>query len=282
MKLKSGVAGAAIATALIGGSYAAKQLTEGSASTAFSVRQGVGIKGVPFLGPFAASPKHGSVCGPAVRLMEGALRRTTPPVRTTPARNCVGAATTRQLKRFQARHKIAQTGIYGLRTHRALAHAYSRRQRLDLGYLEAKRLDALHRQTILVVTSHAYVHRAVMGYCDYGHLSVCNLRGSWPQWPDVPRHADCSSYVQWVFYQSGLPSPNGTSYPGNTKSLVLRGARVPVNGPLKVGDLVFYSYNNSHVAIYIGHGLVSSHGQPGIGIRAYAYRPIYAIRRYFG
>lgn len=279
-RLQGTAVGLAVAAAVVVGGYSAKQLTEGSASTAFSTRQGATNVAVPFLGPFAMNHKGVTECGQAVRLMEGALRRTTPPIRLTPARNCVGLATTRQIKRFQARHGIRQSGIYGSRTHAALAHAYSKAQRIDLTYLARQRLDATRRTTILVVTSHAYALRGLMGYCNHGSLRECSLRGVWPPWADVPRHTDCSGYSQWVLFQSGVPNINGVGV-GNTSSLVGRGTGVPINGPLKVGDLVFYSYNNSHVAIYIGHGLVSSHGQPGIDIHPYGYRPIYAIRRYF-
>lgn len=278
-RLQGTAVGLAVAAAIVGGGYAAKQLTQGSASTAFS-EQRVTSASVPFLGPFAQSRKHGTVCGPAVRLMEGALRRTTPPVRKASAANCVGVATTRQLETFQRRHKIPASGIYGLRTHRALAHAYSRRQTLDLVYLQRQRLDDVRRATILVVTSHAYSLRGLMGYCDFGSLSQCTHRAVWPSWPDVPRHTDCSGYSSWVLFESGVPNPNGVGV-GNTTSLARHGTPVRINGPLKVGDLVFYSTNNSHVAIYIGHGLVSSHGQPGIAIHPYGYRFIYGIRRYF-
>lgn len=272
--------GLLVAAAVVGGGYAARELTSGGASTAFEQRQGETNARVPFLGPFAHNRKGITECGPAVRLMEGALRNTKPPVRKTPAARCVGVAAERQIKAFQKRHGIPQTGIYGERTHDALAIRYTRQQRIDLQYLESLRIDAKRRSTILVVTSHAYALRGLMGYCNHGSLASCSLRSVWPPYPDVPRHTDCSGYVSWVLYQSGVPNPNGVGV-GNTTSLARRGTAVSPNGPLRVGDLVFYSYNNSHVAIYIGHGLVSSHGRPGLDIHPYGYRPIYAIRRYF-
>lgn len=272
--------GLLVAAAIVGGGYSAKRLTEGSAATAFELRQGPVNARVPFLGPFAQDKPHVRECGPAVRLMEGALRHTTPPIRKTPPARCVGTATTRQIKRFQARHGIPQSGIYGTRTHAALAHAYTAQQRIDLQFLAGQRVAALRRSTILVITSHAYALRGQMGYCNHGSLSSCSLRGVWPPWPGVPRFTDCSGYSQWVLTQAGVPNINGFGV-GNTGSLVRRGVPVPTNGPLMVGDLVFYSFNNSHVAVYIGHGLVSSHGRPGIDIHPYGYRPIYAIRRYF-
>jgi hypothetical protein len=263
-----------------GSALVSKELIGSGAATSTAFRQVSGAERVPFLGPFAHNKKGITECGPAVRLMEGALRNTTPPIRKTPASNCVGVAATKQIKELQRRHKIPQSGIYGLRTHRALEHAYTHRQVLDLIYLQRRHLDALRRSTILVVTSHAYQQRSQMGYCDHGSLASCSRRGEWPPWPGVPTHTDCSGYVSWVLFQSGVPNPNGVGV-GSTRTLILHGSRIPVNGPLKVGDLIFYGYNNSHVAIYIGHGLVSSHGRPGIDIHPYGYRPIYGIRRYF-
>lgn len=268
--IAAGGASALVSRALIG--------SNASSVTAFS--QLDARAAVPFLGPFAASPKQGAVCGPGVRLMEGALRHTRPPVRTSPARNCVGLATTRQLKRFQRRHHIPPSGIYGERTHRALAHAYTRAQIRDLVYLDKRRADAVHTHAILIVTAHARALQGLMQYCDFGSLSRCGQRATWPSWPDVPRHTDCSGYVQWVYFQAGLPDPNGSGV-GNTTSLVLHGLNVPAGGPLHIGDLIFYGAN-SHVEVYIGHGLTSGHGSFGIHIHAYSYRSIYAIRRYFG
>ena len=77
-----------------------------------------------------------------------------------------------------------------------------------------------------------------------------------------------------------MPNPNGSGV-GNTTSLVTHGVRVGRAENLHIGDLIFYG-SNTHVAIYIGHGFVSSHGRPGIDIHPDGYRPIYAIRRYFG
>lgn len=284
------VAAGAIA-AVVGGSLIAKdQLTSGAsrstlqgqyAALQLATHQNV----VPFLGPFSADKKKGQVCGPEVRLMEGALRRTKPPVRKAPARNCMGAATVHQLRVFQRRHHIAPSGIYGLRTHRALSHAYTKQQAADLAYIAARRLRALRISTIGIVTAHAFAFQGRMQYCNAGSLSWCTLRWNWPKYPDVPRNTDCSGYVTWVYYQSGLPDPNGFGFTGGyTGTLVTHGVPVAPNGPLHVGDLIFNgpsASNTTHVSIYIGHGLSSGHGEPGIQIHAWNYRVVVAIRRYF-
>lgn len=292
-RLKAATAGGAIVVALFGGSYAAKELlVSGAATTASSqsgaaaqLRAAASSSSAAYLGPFSRNPKKGKVCGPEVRLMEGALRRTAPPVRKTKAANCIGVATERQLKKFQTRHHIPPSGIYGLRTHKALSHAYTKEMRADLAYVAAKRLLALRIATIGIVTAHAKQLEGRMVYCEAGSLRNCGRRYSWPAWPDVPRHTDCSGYVAWVYYQSGLADPNGGHFTGGfTGTLVVHGTPVSPNGPLQVGDLIFNgpsASNTTHVSIYIGHGLSSGHGKFGIQIHPWNYRVVVAIRRYF-
>lgn len=282
---KRDLTAASIAAALViavgGGSLAVKQLVFSGAATTSALNAEVqnAKAPVPFLGPFAYHQKGVAECGKAVRLMEGALRNTHPVIRKAPAQNCVGVATKKQLIVFQRRHHIPPSGIYGLRTHKALSPAYSTAQIGDLRFLADQKIRKLHYQTIGIITAHAKTFEARMIYCDAGSLAHCGSRGVWPAYPDVPRHTDCSGYVSWVYFQAGLPNPNGSGV-GTTHTLIYHGAPIPHNGPLHVGDLIFYG-SNSHVAIYIGHGLVSSHGQNFINIHPYDYRSIYAIRRYF-
>lgn len=278
------IAALVVIVALVGGSLAAHELFgAGAAITAsstsrVSLAQRNAEARVPFLGPYAQHVKGDAECGPGVKLMEQALR--TAKARKSAAASCVGRATTLELIAFQKKHKIPPSGIYGSRTHVALARYYSKPQIVALAALANKRLAALQRVEVGIVTSHAKVFESRMQYCDAGSLAHCGLRAAWPPWPDVPRNTDCSGYVQWVYFQSGIPDPNGSGV-GNTTSLYRRGTLVHPGAKLLVGDLVFYGANNSHVAIYIGHGLVSSHGEPGIKIEPYNYRLIYGIRRYF-
>ena len=273
--IAAGLVGAALTISAV----ATKNLVEGTTAVRTNIvaAQQNAKAPVPFQGPFAYHKKGVTECGPAVRLMEGALRNAK--IRKTPVANCVGKATTKQLIALQKKYKIPVSGIYGLRTHKALSKFYNARQRADLTYLAVQRLTALRRSTVLIVTSHAKIFERRMIYCDAGSLAHCGSRANWPLWPDVPRHTDCSGYVSWVLFQSGVPNPNGIGV-GTTKTLIWHGIPVPPSGPLKIGDLVFYG-NNTHVAIYIGHGLVSSHGKNYIDIRPYGYRTVYAVRRYF-
>ena len=282
-----------VAAAVAGGIVADHALIGSDASRATSQQRyadleraaAAGKRVVPFLGPFARDKKHGRVCGPSVRIMQGALRLTTPPIRKTPASECVGGAAEAQIKAFQRRHKIPASGIYGLRTHRALAPSYTKKQVSDLEYIRVNRLRNAKYNTIRTVTAHAKAYEGRMVYCNYGSLSSCGSRWSWPAWPDVPRHTDCSGYSTWVYYTSGLPDPNGLRFSGGfTGTLVRHGAPVKYGAPLRVGDLIFNgpsASNTTHVSVYIGRGISSGHGRGGIQLHQWNYRTVVAIRRYF-
>jgi peptidoglycan hydrolase-like protein with peptidoglycan-binding domain len=282
--------GLAVAAAIAAGTLVARDQLTTNASRATSqnryaqLQAAASGKDAAYLGPLARNHRGMAECGRVVRLMEGALRRTTPPIRKTPALNCIGVATERQIKAFQKRHHIPQSGIYGKRTHEALAHAYSAQQRADLAYIAAARLKQLRYDTIGIVTAHARALQGRMVYCNYGSLSSCGSRWNWPAWPDVPRHTDCSGYVTWVYYQSGLPDPNGLGYTGGyTGTLITHGVSVPRGAPLHIGDLIINGGwpSGSHVSIYIGHGLSSGHGRFGIQIHQWNYRAVLSIRRNF-
>lgn len=85
-----------------------------------------------------------------------------------------------------------------------------------------------------------------------------------------PTEADCSSYASGILWditrRYKLPDwINGESWGGGyTGTLTEHGVRV--HGRLMVGDLVFYGGTMDvpgHVAVYIGNGLVFSHGSEG-------------------
>lgn len=277
------------------GGLTAHEFTQSNASRATSQQRysdlqrnaSSGRKVVPFLGPFAHGKNGVRQCGPEVRLMEGALRLTTPPVRLTKAENCVGVRTVKQIRAFQRRHKIPATGIYGLRTHKALAHAYTKTQISDLNYIRIGRIRAAKNLVVTTVTAHAKAFEGRMIYCEYGQLRACGRRFLWPPYPDVPRHTDCSGYVTWVFYQAGLPDPNGLGFSGGfTGTLVVHGVPIsPTSAThLHIGDLIFNgpsANNTTHVSIYVGHGISSGHGRFGIQLHQWNYRTVVAIRRYY-
>jgi peptidoglycan DL-endopeptidase CwlO len=77
-----------------------------------------------------------------------------------------------------------------------------------------------------------------------------------------PASFDCSGLVQWSFARAGVRMPRVAADQART------GPAVPVSG-LQPGDLLFYHTDPtdpgyiSHVAIYLGHGLMLQAPQPG-------------------
>jgi peptidoglycan DL-endopeptidase CwlO len=77
-----------------------------------------------------------------------------------------------------------------------------------------------------------------------------------------PTSFDCSGLVQWSFAQAGVTMPRVAADQGRT------GPAVPA-GQLQPGDLLFYHTDPtapgyiSHVAIYLGNGMMIQAPQPG-------------------
>jgi cell wall-associated NlpC family hydrolase len=82
----------------------------------------------------------------------------------------------------------------------------------------------------------------------------------------MTRYADCSSFFKWLYFACGWPDPNGDGYAldGNTDSMIVKGTRVDAPAG---NDAVFYRIPGGsrpeHMAIYVGDGMVISHGVPG-------------------
>lgn len=104
----------------------------------------------------------------------------------------------------------------------------------------------------------------------------------------VPPTSDCSSSSTWAVWDATLRYKprdfvNGTGWrSGYTGTMQQHGRRV--TGRKLPGDLVFYGDQGGgvaeHVAIYVGKGLVVSHGSPGAHLLAWDYRPVNEVRRY--
>jgi peptidoglycan DL-endopeptidase CwlO len=81
-----------------------------------------------------------------------------------------------------------------------------------------------------------------------------------------PRDFDCSGLVQWSFAQAGLVMPRVAD------DQALTGPRVPLSR-LEAGDLLFYHTDPSdpkyisHVAIYLGRGLMIQAPEPGMDVQ---------------
>lgn len=103
-----------------------------------------------------------------------------------------------------------------------------------------------------------------------------------------PNYADCSSLATWCYWDAVIDYGcrdfvNGAGWQaGFTGTMVRHGKRIP--RPRNVGDLVFYGGSlslPSHVAIYVGRGLVVSHGsERGPLLVPWNYRPVMQVRRY--
>jgi peptidoglycan DL-endopeptidase CwlO len=90
-----------------------------------------------------------------------------------------------------------------------------------------------------------------------------------------PNAFDCSGLVMWSFQQAGI------SLPHSSQALAQGGQPVSMD-QMQPGDLVTYYSDASHVAIYIGDGMMvhaSTYGTP-VRVAPVDNAPIYNVRRY--
>jgi cell wall-associated NlpC family hydrolase len=90
-----------------------------------------------------------------------------------------------------------------------------------------------------------------------------------------PNQFDCSGLVMWAFQQAGI------SLPHSSQALAHGGQAVSMD-QIQPGDLVTYYSDASHVAIYIGDGMMvhaSTYGTP-VRVAPVNDAPIYNVRRY--
>jgi cell wall-associated NlpC family hydrolase len=90
-----------------------------------------------------------------------------------------------------------------------------------------------------------------------------------------PNSFDCSGLVMWSFQQAGIALPH------SSQALAAGGQPVALSD-MQPGDLVTYYSDASHVAIYIGDGMMvhaSTYGTP-VKVAPVGNAPIYDVRRY--
>jgi cell wall-associated NlpC family hydrolase len=89
-----------------------------------------------------------------------------------------------------------------------------------------------------------------------------------------PYSYDCSGLTEYAYAAAGIALPHSASMQSTMG--------VPVSeSDLQPGDLVFFYYPVSHVAMYIGNGQIvqaSTYGQP-VGVTELSYMPDYAGAR---
>lgn len=190
------------------------------------------------------------------------------------------------LKAFQRKHKLKVDGVYGVETHRAL-----------MPFFDAYGASLMHAYHPPIVNTTSakrdkIVAAAMLGYAN--RYAIHYTQSSWRMEgvrhhlfpPSFPHYEDCSSFSTWVYYVAKASDPNNLNYNGQgyTGTLTQHGRQVSIQS-LQPGDLVFYggSYSvPSHVAIYVGHGRVVSHGgEAGPLLLPVYYRRVNHGRTYF-
>lgn len=108
---------------------------------------------------------------------------------------------------------------------------------------------------------------------------------------EFPHYADCSAFTTWLYWDAtrryhAADFVNGEQWQGGyTGTQQDHGKQVGTNEKKVVGDLVFYGNQGGgvaeHVAVYVGNGLVISHGsEPGPFLLRWNYRAVNEVRRY--
>lgn len=230
---------------------------------------------------------HLNSSGYDVVAIQRALTKTTPPIRKGKATGLFGKYTAIQIKTFQKRHGIPQTGVWGPATHKA---ACGRKLFDKYGQsLLVKEWHKLHPQPTPgdVMWQAALLgveHRSSIHYTQ-GPLRMQGVRDHLLP-PNYGNWEDCSSFFTWCAWVAhstvgGVNDPNGNNWQawGNTWTLSAHGTRVSASTPSK-GNAIFYG-NCSHVTVRGPGILCVSHGQEaGPLLLSYNYRSIWGARDY--
>lgn len=108
---------------------------------------------------------------------------------------------------------------------------------------------------------------------------------------EFPAYSDCSAFATWCVWDATRryrPQDfvNGAGWKhGYTGTMQDHGRRVGAREKMLPGDMVFYGDQGGgvaeHVAVYVGKGLVISHGsEGGPYLVHWRYRPVAETRRY--
>lgn len=107
--------------------------------------------------------------------------------------------------------------------------------------------------------------------------------------PAVPTEWDCSAFVTNCYYAAEVPDPTGRGYNGlgYTGDFWERGHKIPFSA-IQIGDPILYGFTTNprpgfpygsptHIALYVGKGMVLSMGSYPMKYLDYNYRGINCI-----
>lgn len=191
--------------------------------------------------------------------------------------------TTTQLKHFQNLHSIETSGVFGPRTHVAMAKWYTAAGKERLVELAHERKISAYHSILSYWCNRMADKRNDWIYTQGSRRMDLLNRGGDPSLQHNV-YGDCSStsaaMIKLACRHVGLPEPDLGAWP-TTYTEIGHGRKVSMLLP-QIGDRFHYGAN-SHVATYMGYGRVFSFGgEPGPASRAWDYRPVYAVRRDVG
>jgi NlpC/P60 family/Putative peptidoglycan binding domain len=212
--------------------------------------------------PLKRTLKRGAV-GPDCRAVKRALIRAKcydPPPKGKRLTNQFGRFAVNGVKAFQRKVRIPADGVYGPRTHKKLLPYFDSYGAFLMGRAPAPQLGSGRRQAVVNEATWCYNRR---GWIHYSMARPIPARYAGHR---LPQTMDCSGFATMCYKRAGASDPNGMGYSGYgwTGTLCVHGRSVSL-AAARPGDLVFYGqgYPYTHVAVYVGHNRVISHGSEG-------------------
>lgn len=211
--------------------------------------------------PLKRTLKRGAV-GSDCRAVKRALVRAKcmdPPARGKVFNNQYGQFAVNGVKAFQKKNRLPADGIYGPRTHKKLMIYFDSVGARWMSLAPAPELGGSRRQRVVTEATWYYNRRGSVHYRQSRPFPV-NAGHR------LPITIDCSAFATICYKLAGASDPNGLGFSGQgyTGTLAAHGRSVSL-AAARPGDLVFYGrgYPYEHVAVYVGHNRVISHGSEG-------------------
>lgn len=162
------------------------------------------------------------------------------------------------LRHFQNANKLDVDGVYGKTTHTKLTpHFDTLAEQWYLSY------ESTRHKVVEAARYFVGIEPRVHYTQGPARMTIVRQRLVPPIATAKHVYEDCSSFDTGCYWIGGAKDPNGRGYDGYgfTGTLALHGHPVSLR-EAKPADLVFYGwgYPWHHVAMYIGNGLVISHG----------------------